>query len=260
MEKTSKRDAIISCSCWVIMSVCYITERSIDSFASPNKFLAYAQAYIYFAIYFAIFLICVTSRIDPFYNMMTSLIGFRMIPSLEMLKELSPNAYITYFLTSKLLMILFVIALITEYRKQTDKSRVNVLQILSLIVIIPFFQGITNTVSEFTQQEFESMIPTYIVQFIFYIIGSLLILYIAYESSTSAGTKFVCNFELVALGINLVLRLIMIFVLLANNQYVSRSYYCWAVIFAFLMALFLIVKEDRIRSKMRKRIVKPNTQ
>lgn len=260
MEKTSKRDAVISCTCWVIMSLCYIAARSFDSFAEPSKHLGYVQAYVYFAVYFGIFLICVISNISPFYNMMTSLIGFRMIPPLEMLKELSPNAYISYFLASKLLMILFVIALITEYRKQTDKSRVNVLQILSLIVIIPFFQGITKTVSEFTQQVYDTMMPTYIAQFILYLIGSLLILYIAYDSATSEGTHFVCNFELVALGVNLVLRLITIFVLITNGQHVSKSHYCWAVIFAFLMTLFLIVKEDRIRSKMRKRIVKPNTQ
>lgn len=258
MENTSKRDAIISCACWVIMSLCYIAERSIDRFVAPDKHLGYSQAYIYFAVYFAVFLICVTCNAKPFYSMMTSLIGFRMIPPLDMLKELSPNAYIAYFLASKLLMILFVIALITEYRKQSEKERVNPLQILSLIVIMPFFQRIIETVGEFTKQTYDTMIPTYLVQFIFYIIGALLILYIAYDSATNAGTHFVCNFELVTLGINLVLRVITIIVLITGNQYVSKSHYCWAVIFAFLMMLFLIVKEDRIRSKMRKRIVKPN--
>lgn len=240
------------------MSLCYIAERSIDRFAASNEHFGYIQAYLYFAVYFAIFLICVTCNIRPFYSMMTSLIGFRMIPPLDMLKEHSPNAYIAYFLASRLLMILFVIALITEYRKQTDKARVNPLQILSLIVIIPFFQNIIETVGEFTQQTYDTMIPTYLVQFIFYLIGSLLILYIAYDSATNAGTHFVCNFELVSLGVNLVLRLITIIVLITGNQYVSKSHYCWAVIYAFLMMLFLIVKEDRIRSKMRKRIVKPN--
>lgn len=258
MEKTSKRDAVISYSCWIIMAVCYTLERTIDNFAVPSESLGYIQAYVYFAIFFGMFLICVTSKINPFYNMMTSLIGFRMIPSLIMLKELSPNAYIAYFLTSKLLKILFVIALISEFRKQPEKEKVNALQILSLIVIIPFFKGITETVGEFTQQVYDTMIPTFIVQFLFYIIGSLLILYIAYASETSEGTHFVCDFQLVALIINFVTRAITIIVLLINGQHVSRSHYCWAVIFAFLMTLFLIVKEDRIRSKMRQKIVKPN--
>lgn len=258
MEKTSKRDTRISYTCWIIMAVCYTVERTIENFSSPNKAFAYGQAYIYFIVFFGIFLVCVAGKLSPFFSMMTSLIGFKMIPDLLMLKVLSPSSYIAYYLTMELLKILFVIALISQFRKQDEKEKVNALQILSLIVIIPFFSGITETVGDFTQQVYTTMIPTFIVQFLFYIIGSLLILYIAYDSRTSAGTHFVCNFQIVALIINFVVKAITIIVLLINGQHVSRSHYCWAVIFAFLMMLFLIVKEDRIRSKMREKIVTPS--
>lgn len=258
MGKALKRDDKISSVCWIIMAVCYTLERTIENFSSPNKAFAYGQAYIYFIVFFGIFLVCVAGKLSPFFSMMTSLIGFKMIPDLLMLKAISPSAYIAYFLTMKLLKILFIIALITEFRKQDEKSKVNALQILSLIVIIPFFTGITETVGDFTQQVYKTMIPTFIVQFLFYIIGSLLILYIAYDSKTSAGTHFVCNFQLVALIINFLVRVITIIVLLTSGQHVSKSHYCWAVIFAFLMMLFLIVKEDRIRSKMREKIITPS--
>lgn len=240
-EKLSKGKIYCLISTVLIFSA-YIVQRIVVIVSDPTKTSLLVQAFI-FTAFTAVVYFLVSKSNEPFYGILTALFGIRMLPpQISQLAQFSVEAEMFYYLVSRVALVIFAIAIIKLYSQQDKDNRITIIPIVCAIAIVPFFNDISSTLSDYALQAFGgSMIYSYFIGFAAYSFAMICMLLVAMRSNTQ-GRKLICDFQIVALAMNAGRRICAVVITLASANHISKSYYCYIAIYVVFLAAFYMLR------------------
>lgn len=181
---------------------------------------------------------------------MTSLLGLKMMPpGVAMLTQESLWGSAAYFVVCKVAVVVYVLLAIRFYYLQKKPREVKSLPILSLILVVPFFNEIASASYDFFLAKTGSMLGGYLTDLACYAVASVVILLVAYKTNY-ASMHFVAAFEFIALAINILKRFGAVLANVPFGRHISRVYYLWIILYAALILIFALAdRKKRSESK-----------
>ncbi len=242
-----KRDQTLCVASIAIMVFCYSAERLLELFTS----LSYRGTLIITLLFtVALVIVCclISKSENTFYGLLAALIGYKMMPpAIPALANASVDGNMLYYIIQKISIVVFVFLAVKIYKAQKQPASIKALPVLACMFVVPFFWEIAENCGSYLMYQLgQSMLYMYFSQFAFYILASFVILFIAYQSNY-ASMRFVAYFEFVALGINILRKLGLIFALLIRQEHISKSNYVWIFVFLICIAAFVIAKNIKKR-------------
>lgn len=247
-EKISKGNIYCLVSAVLIFGA-YIAQKAVSVACDPTRTSVLVQAFI-FTVFTAAVYFLVSKSNEPFYGILTALFGIRMLPpSIPEIAQFSAEADILYYLVSKVAIVIFAIAIIKLYSKQDKDNRITFIPVVCTLAVVPFFNEISSTLSDYALAAFGgSMIYSYFIAFAAYSLAMLCLLLVAIRSNPQ-GTRLICDFQLVALLLNMGRRICAVIINLAAGNHISKSYYCYIAIYAVFFALFFVLRQKKALKK-----------
>ncbi len=223
----------------------YILQKLIHIVAQPSKQLVVAEALVFTALLAVVYFLVMKSN-EPFYGILTAIFGIRMMPpDIAMIKELSPEADMLYFLVKKAAIVIFLLAIVRLYEQQKKPRLIKPIPIICTIAVVPFVSEIQSTLGAFLADKTGTMLYSYFSDFALYSAAMIVLLFVASRTSKQ-GAQLICDFQLVALVLNLGRRIAAIIInTFIYHNHISRSYYCWIVIYIFFFGAFMYLKNKR---------------
>lgn len=246
MEKTKYTGRIYCLISAVIIIGCYAAQKILSLTAEPSRTLVLLEA-MAFSLAVAVVYFLVTKSKEPFYGILISLLGLRMLPpSIGALREFSPGGYIVYYIVTKAALVIFAFAIIKLFRQQkSGNPKLKVLPILYLIVAVPFVNEISSTICAFVNGYANgNMLYAYFISFALYALVMLVTLWYAAKSDR-INAKLLCDYTVIALLVNLARRAGIVLIYAVEGYHISRSYYCWIAIYVFFLAAFMLLKKKK---------------
>lgn len=243
MASKHNTDKLMPISAIFIIVAGYAGERLINMLCRPE---GKEQLLMAFAFTMLLGIVCflIFKAKDIFLGLLAALIGYKMMPPDMSFLSNNTDGGMLYFVVKHVAVILFVLLIYRFYKMQEKPRSIQALPILTAMVAVTFANGFSAQTLDYFQQKTGSMLGFYFTKFICYILASLVILIVAYHSNYES-MRFIAYYEFVALGINIAKRAAVVILNLVNAQHVSKSYYCWLVIYAVLIALFYFAKEKK---------------
>lgn len=229
-----------------IIVAAYAVERLAEIFFEPSRLMALILI-IAMSACLAVVAVLMAKNESPFFGLLASLIGYKMLPpTIKMVGEVSLYGQEAYYLLRCGASLLFMYLIVKAYRLQKgDKDEIiRTVPILALMLAIPFFTGIAQNSYYFVMTKTGNMLYFYFLQFACYIIGSLVILVLACKANYNS-LRFASYFEWTALGINAIKKIGAIVAMAVVGDHISKSYYVWIVVYAFVAVCFLVVKNKK---------------
>lgn len=229
----------------IIIFGSYIIQKVLHISCDITREFAIVEAIIFSLAAAAVFLLVIKSS-ESFYGILTAIFGLRMMPpDISGLEKLSPEANIVYFLVQKFSMLIFALAILKIYEQQKKPKQIRAFPILCTILIVPFFMDIQSGISVFLPSVTGSyMLYSYFSGFILYSAAMIILLFVAAKSNLPSA-KLITDYQMVALLLNIGRRCCAVIIALAQGNHISRSYYCWILIYAFFFAAFLILRKKK---------------
>lgn len=240
-EKLSKGKLYCLISAVLIFGA-YIAQKVVGIVSDPTKTSLLVQAFIFTAFTAVVYFLVAKSN-EPFYGILTALFGIRMLPpNISQLAQFSVEAEMLYYLVSKVALVIFVIAIIKLYSQQNKDNRVTIIPIICTIAVVPFFNDISLTLSDYALQAFGgSMIYSYFIGFAVYSFAMICLLLIAMRSNPQSK-KLICDFQIVALLMNAGRKICAVVINLVSANHISKSYYCYIAIYVVFLAAFYMLR------------------
>lgn len=232
----------------VIIFGVYIMQRVLSLTLAPTKELVMAEAIVFTALVAVVYLF-VTKSNESFYGILMAIFGVRMMPpDILHLEQISPDANIIYYIVKNVSAVIFLLAILKLYRKQSTPKYVTPVPILCTLAVVPFINEIQNTVGSYLADRMDTMIYAYFACFALYSAAMIVMLVTALYSNVG-GAKLICDFQIVALALNIGRRIAAIVITsVIRGNHISRSYYCWIAIYAFFMVAFYILKKKKLNN------------
>ena len=245
MSKTKLiRDKSIAILSIAISVAAYAVERLIEIFCEPSRALSFGLAFSMTLCLGAVCFLLLKNK-NVFMGLLASLIGYKMLPpTISMISSTSLYGEELYYLVRCAAALIFIALIVKFYRLQKGEERIKTLPILAIMLSTPFFTKIATDSYSFVMVKTGNMLYYYFLTFACYIVGSLVILAIAYRANY-ASMRFAAYFEFIALGINALKRIGAIVATVSAGDHISRSYYCWIAIYAVLALGFWLAKEKK---------------
>lgn len=182
---------------------------------------------------------------NAFIGLLASIIGYKMMPAgIDGLKAASPDASMLYFVVQKAGVLLFVLLIIKFYRMQNSHDKIKILPILAIMFSVTFANGIADRAALYFTEKSGNMLGYYFTSFVCYILAALVILMISYTSNYESMC-FAAYFQFAAMAINLLKRFTVVILLHIESVHISKSYYCWIIIYIAVALCFYAAKEYR---------------
>ena len=234
----------------IIVFGSYIVERVLSMGTEVSKTSLLVQAFCFTLATGVVFLLISKSE-EPYYGIIMALFGIRMMPpEITAFDDITVSAGFIYFIVQKFALILFIITIIYLYRKQKGESKIPVIPILATACVVPFFNEIMDAMSNYLIEITGNMLYVYFSQFAIYSGALLVLLFIALRSN-NLGARLICDFQLVALALNIGRRACAVVITtLVNSAHISRSYYCWIAIYVVFFIAFYIVRKKNVIEKI----------
>lgn len=229
----------------IIIFGSYIVQKILHICCDINREFAIIEA-IVFSLAAAIVFLLVTKSNEGFYGILTAIFGLRMMPpDISELERFSPEANIVYFLVQKFSILIFALAILKIYEQQQKPKQIRAFPILCTIFIVPFFMDIQSEISVFLPSVTSSyMLYSYFSGFILYSAAMIILLFVATKSNVPSA-HLITDYQMVALLLNFGRRCCAIIITLAQGNHISRSYYCWILIYAFFFIAFCILRKRK---------------
>ena len=243
-EKISKNK--LYCLIAVAIILCsYISQRMLHICCDITREFAIIEAII-FSIATVVVLFLVTKSKDSFYGILIAIFGLRMMPpEINGLSQLCPEAHIVYFLVQKFSLLIFAAAILWLYEKQEKPKTLKALPILCTILVVPFFNNLQSEISVYINSIANgNMIYSYFSGFIFYSLAMIIMIFIATKSNNNSA-RLIVDFQMIALLVNAGRRICAIAINLAQGNHISRSYYCWIMIYVFFFIAFYVLRKRK---------------
>lgn len=242
-EKITKGKLYCLISAGIIFGA-YIAQRILNMTLEPTKTGVLVQA-IVFSTLTAVVYFLVAKSDEPFYGILAAIFGIRMLPpNITGLGEFSPQAELLYYFVQKASFVIFAFAIVKLYELQKRPRMIKPIPILCTILIVPFFNEISVTVNNFIMEQSGNMLYSYFASFAIYSAAMICLLFVGTRCS-KVSAALICDFQLVALLLNAGRKICAIIIHLANSAHISRSYYCWVVIYGFFFIAFYVLRKHR---------------
>lgn len=243
-QKLTKKENLNGLLAIVIIVGSYGLEKIVEAFTTSTKTTAILTAMV-MTVLLGIVLYLISKSKNVFFGLLASIIGFKMMPvSIGDLMKFSADAGVLYYLVQRIALIFFVLMIIKHYKSQSDKKnddKIHFIPLIALLVCVPFFTETAVVIGRYFMYSMGSMLYLYFTQFAFYGLALLVIILVCIKSNYTTA-RFVCYYEFVALGINILRKVCAIALLTAQGEHVSASFYCWIAIFAIGIVVFAVFK------------------
>ncbi|MCM1286329.1 MAG: hypothetical protein NC213_08865 [Acetobacter sp.] len=245
--KLTKGKVYCIASAIIIFGV-YIIQRVLSLTIKPTKELVIAEAIVFTALVAVVYFF-ITKSNDCFYGILMAIFGVRMMPpDIIHLEQISPDANIIYYIVKNVSVVIFLLALLKLYRKQSFPKYVTPVPIICTLAVVPFINEIQSVVGSYLENRMDTMIYSYFAGFAIYT-AAMIVLLAAAMYSNIGGAKLICDFQIVALALNIGRRIVAIVITsVIRGNHISRSYYCWIAIYAFFALAFLILRKKKLKS------------
>lgn len=229
----------------LIIFVTYIVQKVLNIYLEHTNSVVITEAILFSLLTLFVYLLLLKSK-EPFYGILTAIFGIRMMPpDIPYLNMLSPEAGIVYYLVQKFAFVIFAFAIVRLYEEQKKPRMIKPIPILCTILIVPFFNEISERIVSFiVPLSNGNMLYSYFAQFAIYTIAMIALLFVATRCS-KLSSKLIADFEIIALLLNAGRKLCAVMIMLSNGDHVSRSYYCWILIYLFFGAAFYALRKRR---------------
>ncbi len=228
-----------------IIFVCYIGERFINVFVDTTRELALFEAIAFSLCTLIVYLLLVYSQ-EPYYGILIAALGFRMMPPdiRWMVNSESMAAGVVYYVVQKSALLIFAFAILRLYKYQDKDKLITPLSIIAVLVLMPFINDVSAVISDYLLLFTGKMYASYFACFILAAIAEIVLLFLA-SQTTKQGAIFICDFQIIALVLNIARRVLAIAIMTVRDTHVSKSYYVWIAIFAFFTVAFALMKKKR---------------
>lgn len=248
MKEKIDRGKLYCMASAIIIIGCYAVQKLTAASFSVNRNFAIIEAMI-FSIFVAVVYFLVTKSKEPFYGILISILGFKMMPpDIFALKSLSPEADIVYYIVAKAAVVIFAFAIIKLFREQKYEQKIKVLPILFLITAVPFTNEIAAVLGEFVNGYAKgNRVYEYFICFAFYSLTMFVTLLYA-SKSNKINAELLCDYTIVALFVNLARRISVIIIYSVQGLHISKSYFCWSAIYIFFIAAFSVLRYKKVKA------------
>ncbi len=247
IEKISKGKIYCLVSAVLIFGI-YILQKVINIAVEPTRSIVLLQAFV-FSLVTAIVYYLLSKSGEIFYGILMAMFGIRMLPpDIQALADFSQGANLLYYFVQKFAFVIFVAVIVKLYEQQEKPRMIKPLPIICAIIVVPFVDEISNTLRSFLLSQTGNMLYAYLSDFAVYAIAMIFLLYVAVRCG-DVSSRLVCNFQIVALLLNLGRRACAVIYFLINGAHISKSYYCWILIYCFFIGAFYILRKRRMANK-----------
>ena len=229
----------------VIVFGSYVAERCINLVADPTKAGWIIEALI-FSVLTLIMYIFMTNTNNTYYGLLVAAFGYRMMPPdiWASVNAVSRSAGVVYFVVQKMAIVIFVFVMIKLFRHQTKERFVELLPILSILFIVPFFNSLYPVISSYLKDFTGTMLYSFFAGYALYAAAMLALLFIGNQASKYGG-MYIADFQIVALLLNLGRKAAAIIINVVNGTHISRSYYGWIIVYAIFIVAFGLLKKKK---------------
>lgn len=242
-EKMSKGKIYCLVSAVLIFGI-YILQKVLNIAVEPTREIVLVQA-IVFSLVTAVVYFLISKSGEPFYGILMAAFGIRMLPpDISAMADFSQGANLLYYFVQKVAFVIFIAAIVKLYEQQEKPRQLKPIPIISIILVVPFFNEISNTLHSFLLSQTRSMLYAYFSDFAVYTVAMLALLFVAVRCS-KVSARLVCDFQIVALILNLGRRLCTIIYFLTIGEHISKSYCCWILIYCFFIGAFYVLRKRR---------------
>lgn len=246
-EKMSKGKIYCLVSAVLIFGI-YILQKVLNIAVVPSRSIVILQAFA-FSLVTAIVYFLLSKSGEPFYGILMAIFGIRMLPpDIYNLADFSQGANLLYYFVQKFAFVIFAAAIVKLYEQQEKPRMIKPIPIICTIIVVPFFNEISSTLHSFLLTQTGSMLYAYFSDFAVYAAAMIALLYVAVRCSRKSA-RLVCDFQIVALLLNFGRRACTIIYLFAIGEHISKSYYCWLLIYSFFIVVFYILRKRRMIGK-----------
>ena len=238
-KKLFAKDNIMCALAAMIIVLSNGAEKIIEVTLTPSKSLALILAIVYTCLLLVSYTLISKSK-NSYFGILAALLGYKMMPpAINFMAGQTADGYALYFIVSKMAAVLFVVTVYRLYKLQEEPHEVRSMPLLIIMLSVPFFTKIAQTVSGYLMFKTGNMLYCYFAQFALYTAAVLVVLGVAYQSGYSS-LKFTAYFEFAALSINILRMLGKIGYFAINHEHISKSYFVWIAIFVVLMGCFVV--------------------
>ena len=238
------KENIMCVAATIIVVLSYGAQRIAEAVCSPDKKLALILAIIY-TLLLAVVLWLISKSNNSYFGILAALIGYKMMPPPNnFLAQTTVDGATLYYLVGRVAVVLFIVIIYKLYKMQEEPHEIRSLPLLTIMLSVPFFNGISQVMTNYLYHKTGDLLYCYFAQFALYSAAVLLILAIAYISGYTS-LKFTAYFEYTALSINILRQLGKIGYLVLNHEHISKSNYVWILIYAVLMICFAVAKKKK---------------
>ncbi len=244
MKSKANRGRIYCILAAVIIFGIYILQKILNICVDITADIAVAEAAVFSLLTVVVFFLIFKSE-NSFYAILITTFGINMMPpAISGLDTLNPNAHIVYFLIQKFSIAVFALLLIILFKRQSADNAIGAVPLLAVLFIVPFTNDVQSQLSPFLANATGTMLYSYFSGFILYAAALIALLSIAVNSNTQSA-MLIIDYQLVALVLNAGRRICAVAVNLLQATHISRSYYCYILIYVFFFAAFLILKKKK---------------
>lgn len=226
----------------IITFVSYCAERGFEILVDSSRTTSLIAAIVFTVLFGVMFFI--TSRIeDTFYGILAAVIGYKMMPPVVYpLFSTTAEGSVLFVIVKAVAIVLFAILIFKMFNKQSQQDSIQVLPILALMFVVPFFNELGDNLATGLQAIFITRLYSYGAEALCYLLASFVIWMIAYKSNYPSA-KFVCYFQYLALALNICRRVAAIAVNIMAGTHISASYYCWIALYVVILVGFVVLQK-----------------
>ena len=231
---------IMALSALALAILTYIGAKAMYRYTTWSATSDYVQAIVYVALVFVMYVLIEKSK-NVYYGIMASIFIIRVMPpEHKTLGGTSVDAYFVYYIFTCFTVLLFAYEIYKLYKSQ-QVMEIRPLAIVGLICVLPFFNEMSEVVSNYLYYKTESMMLPYAATAGFHILSMGILMVVALVLGGKSGT-LICDYGIVTCLIKMANKAFSAIVLARADMHVSKSYICYVVIFAVLTVLYALVR------------------
>lgn len=207
------------------------------------------EALVFTALTFVVYLLIAKSK-EAYYGILMAMFGIRMLPiDIFNLGDFSKITNLAYFLVDRVSVIVFLLIIIMLYRSQKKPAEIKAIPIIAIITIVPFFNEIQSTVFEYLVSISNgNLMMAFMSEYIVYSVAMIALLFVATRSNKT-GIRMICDFQLLALTLNIGKRTVAVAINLFKNQHISGSYYGWILVYIVFFLMFYFFRKTALKQE-----------
>lgn len=251
MKKLSfTKNQILSLLSLAIVIICYAGEKALKRLTPWSSTSALIQAFVFTLAVAAVYLILTKAK-DPYFGLISGLFAFKIMPpNIEMLETFNLDAACVYFIVRKMALVLFLYVIYRLYVSQKgEENHIKAVPVVALLIVVPFLTGVSNNLEHYALIKTGSMMLPYALDAGFYI-AAMCVLGIACFVFKGKNAALICDFSIIGFVISGARKLCSTIIISNAGMHLSKSYICWIVIFAVLIAAFAILRKKTAGSAL----------